>query len=431
MLEIAIIVFLVLINGILALSELAVVSSRRARLRVLASNGRRGARRALALVANPGRFLSTVQIGITLVGIVAGAYSGATFGAALARWLQAQGLRESLAEPLGFGPVVGAITYLSLVIGELVPKQLALRNPEAIACAVAPAMTELSRIAAPIVWLLDASSRAALRLLGSSPGIESRVTEDEIKSLIAEAESAGVLEADEQRLLVGVLRLGDRSVKGVMTPRTEVRWLDLTADEAETRRVLAESPHSLFPVGEGSPDALVGVVQVRDLMAAVLEGRPLDIKGAMRTAPVVPDTMDALDVMALLRDSEVKMVLILDEYGHFEGLVTPADVLEAIVGVASGDGIREPGASQREDGSWLLSGWLAADEMADLLGIVLPEQRDYQTVAGFVLTHLQRLPQVGESTRAMGWEFEVVDLDGRRIDKILAKRLPPTSRVRV
>jgi putative hemolysin len=429
-LEIAIITFLILLNGVLALSELAVVSARRARLRVLVGSGRKGARRALALATNPGRFLSTVQIGITLVGILAGAYSGATFGAQLAQWLEQQGLSNAVAEPIGFGIVVAALTYLSLIVGELVPKQLALRNPEAIACAVAPAMTLLSRIGAPLVWLLDMSSRAVLRLFGSSTGPESRVTEEEIKSLIAEAESAGILQADEQRLLVGVLRLGDRSVKGVMTPRTEVRWLDLTAAETEIKRVLTDTPHSLLPVGEGSPDALVGVVQARDLLAFALQGRPLDIKAVMRTAPVVPDTMDALDVMALLRDSEVKMALILDEYGHFEGLVTPADVLEAIVGVTSGEGAGEPGAVQREDGSWLLSGWLAADEMADLLGIVLPERRAYQTVAGFVLSHLQQLPKVGESTGALGWEFEVVDLDGRRIDKVLAKRLPPTSRVR-
>ena len=430
MLEIAIITFLILLNSVLALSELAVVSARRARLRVFVNSRRKGARRALALATNPGRFLSTVQIGITLVGILAGAYSGATFGAQLAQWLEQQGVSDAMAEPLGFGIIVATITYLSLIIGELVPKRLALRNPEAIACAVAPAMTLLARVGAPVVWLLDISTMGVLRLLGSTSGFESKVTEEEIKSLIAEAESTGVLEADEQRLMVGVLRLGDRSVKGVMTPRREVRWLDLTAGEVEIKRVLTEMPHSLLPVGERSPDAMIGVVQARHLLASALQGRPLDIKAVMQTAPVVPDTMDALDVMAQLRTADVKMALVLDEYGHFEGLVTPADLLEAIAGFSPEEHTGEAGAVQREDGSWLISGWMAADEMADLLGIVLPDSRDYQTVAGFVLAHLQQLPSVGESTTALGWEFEVIDLDGRRVDKVLAKRLPPTSRVR-
>lgn len=429
MFELAIIGFLILLNGVFALSELAVVSSRRARLRVLAAAGRKGARRALALSTDPGRFLSTVQIGITLVGILAGAYSGATFGTDLALWLETRGVPDRVAEPLGFGIIVAALTFLSLVIGELVPKHLALRKPEEIACAVAPAMTLMSRVAAPLVWLLNVSTRLVLRLLGRTAEAKETVTEEEIKSLIAEAESAGVLEADEQRLLVGVMRLGDRSVKGVMTPRTEVSWLDLTAEETEIKRVLIETPHSLLPVGEGSADAVIGVVQARDLLASVLQNQPLDIRKRMRPAPVVPDSMDALDVMGQLRSAEVKMALVHDEYGHFEGLVTPADLLEAISGpTTSGEDAGETQVVQRDDGSWLISGWMAVDEMADLLGIVLPANRDYQTAAGFLLSHLQRLPKVGETVIAMGWEFEVVDLDGRRIDRVIAKRLP--SRVR-
>lgn len=430
MLEIAIIALLILLNGVFALSELAVVSARRARLQVLAAAGRRGAKRALALAANPGRFLSTVQIGITLIGILAGAYSGTTLGAAFAEWLERQDLSERVAEPLGFGLVVALITYLSLIIGELVPKRLALRNAEAIACAVAPAMTLMSRLAAPVVSLLDLSTGMILKLLGRTAAPESKVTEEEIKSLIAEAESSGVLEADEQRLMEGVLRLGDRSVKGVMTPRTEVRWIDVTADEAAIHKVLTDTPHSLLPVGEGSVDATIGVVQARELLASVLLGRPLDITALVRAAPIVPDTMDALDVMTRLSDAEVKVALVHDEYGHFEGLVTPADLLETIAGFSSDEDVTEPKFASREDGSWLLSGWMAADEMGDLLGITLPEHREYQTVAGFVLQHLQRLPKLGETTLASGWEFEVIDLDGRRIDKVLARRLPPTARAR-
>ena len=422
--EFAIIAFLILLNGVFALSELAVVSSRRARLRVLAAAGRKGARRALALSSDPGRFLSTVQIGITLVGILAGAYSGATFGNDLAQWLERRGVSDAVAEPLGFGIIVAGLTYLSLIIGELVPKHLALRNAEEIACAVAPAMTLMSRVGAPLVWLLNISTRLVLRVLGRTAEAEETVTEEEIKSLIAEAESAGVLEADEQRLLVGVMRLGDRSVKGVMTPRTEVSWLDLRASEEETKRVLIKTPHSMLPVGEGSADAMVGVVQARDLLASVLQNQPLDIKKRMRPAAVVPDTMDALDVMAQLRTAEVKMALVHDEYGHFEGLVTPADLLEAISGPTSGEDAGETQVVERDDGSWLISGWMAVDEMADLLRIVLPATRDYQTAAGFLLSHLQHLPKVGETVVALGWEFEVVDLDGRRIDRVIAKRLP-------
>jgi putative hemolysin len=429
-LEVAIIAFLILLNGVFALSELAVVSSRRARLRVMAAAGRKGARRALELSSDPGRFLSTVQIGITLVGILAGAYSGATFGSELAFWLEARGVSDRVAEPLGFGIIVACLTYLSLIIGELVPKHLALRNAEGIACAVAPAMSLMSRIAAPLVWLLNISTRLVLRILGRTAEAEETVTEEEIKSLIAEAESAGVLEADEQRLLVGVMRLGDRSVKGVMTPRTEVSWLDLKSSDEETKRVLIETPHSMLPVGEGSPDAMVGIVQARDLLASVLQNQPLDIKKRMRPAAVVPDTMDALDVMAQLRTADVKMALVHDEYGHFEGLVTPADLLEAISGPTSGEDTGETQVVQRDDGSWLISGWMAVDEMADLLGIVLPAHRDYQTAAGFLLSHLQHLPKVGESVVALGWEFEVVDLDGRRIDRVIAKRLPSRARAR-
>ena len=429
-LEVAIIAFLILLNGVFALSELAVVSSRRARLRVMAAAGRKGARRALELSSDPGRFLSTVQIGITLVGILAGAYSGATFGSDLAFWLEARGVPDRVAEPLGFGIIVACLTYLSLIIGELVPKHLALRNAEGIACAVAPAMSLMSRVAAPLVWLLNISTRLVLRILGRTAEPEETVTEEEIKSLIAEAESAGVLEADEQRLLVGVMRLGDRSVKGVMTPRTEVSWLDLNAGDEETKRVLIDTPHSMLPVGEGSPDAMVGIVQARDLLASVLQNQPLDIKKRMRPAAVVPDTMDALDVMAQLRAADVKMALVHDEYGHFEGLVTPADLLEAISGHTSGEDTGETQVVQRNDGSWLISGWMAVDEMADLLGIVLPANRDYQTAAGFLLSHLQHLPKVGERVVALGWEYEVVDLDGRRIDRIIAKRLPTRARAR-
>jgi putative hemolysin len=423
-LELAIALFLILLNGVFALSELAIVSARKARLKTLADSGRVGARAALALAEEPGRFLSTVQIGITLVGILAGAFSGAALGARMADFLFWQGMPRWAADPLGYGLVIGAITYLSVVIGELVPKHLALRNAEGIACAVAPMMRFLSRAAAPVVWLLDASTKLVFRLFGRTTDSASAVTEEEIKTIVAEAETAGVIEIDERRMISGVLRLGDRAVRGVMTPRTDVDWIDLQDEETEVQKLLIESPHSRLPVAEGDPDNMIGVIQSRELLASLLAGQPLNLRAHVRTAPVVPDTLDALDALNVLREAEVPMALVHDEYGHFEGVVTPADILDAIAGAfRSDEETSEPEAVQREDGSWLLAGWMPADEMAEQLGIVLPENRGYETVAGLVIGELQHLPSTGEAIETLGWRFEVLDLDGRRIDKVLATPL--------
>src|SRR5262245_52576041 len=426
--EVAIIVALILLNGFLAMSELAVVSSRLSRLKTLQERGAYGSRRALALASDPGRFLSTVQIGITLVGVLSGAFSGATLGLRLSAWLEMQGVANDIAEALGVGIVVAVITYASLIVGELVPKQIALRNPEAVALKVAPIMTYLARGASPLVWLLDASGRLMLRLLRMHREPDETMTAEEVKTVIAEAETAGVLEADERRMISGVMRLGDRPVKGIMTPRSDVDWIDLRADESEIREVLKNTLHSRLPAGEGI-DEILGVVQTRELLAALLSGKPLDVRGHVRTAPVVHDNAEALDVLAALKASPVPMGLVHDEYGHFEGIVTPADVMEAIVGVFRADTDEvEPPAFRRPDGSWLLAGHLPADEMADHLIIALPEKRDYQTVGGFMLAHLGHLPTTGETFAALGWRFEVVDMDGRRIDKVLATRLPATRR---
>ena len=428
-LEIAVVLVLIALNGLFALSELAVVSSRRSRLRALAQEGRRGANRALALAADPSRFLSTVQIGITAVGLVAGAYSGATLSRELEQILIVWGIPDGVADWLAYVVVFSVITYLSLIIGELVPKNLALRHSESIACAVAPLMTTLLGIAAPAVWLLDISTKAVFRLLGQKPQRQTTVTEEEIKMLIAEAERSGVLETGEHRMISGVLRLGDRPVRGLMTPRTDVDWIDLSAGADAIRERILSTTHSRLPVAEASPDNIIGVVTTRELLAALLSGKPLDVKAYVHKASVIPDRTDALDALELLRDAEVPMALIHDEYGHFEGVVTPADILEAIAGVFRSDAdTEEPAAVPRDDGSWLLAGWMPADEMADQLGITLPPRRDYQTVAGFVLAHLRRLPAPGEHVEVPGWRFEVVDLDGRRIDKVLASRVPMTRR---
>ncbi|HZH10295.1 MAG TPA: hemolysin family protein [Microvirga sp.] len=424
MLELVIALALVALNGIFALSELAIVSARRPRLKAMAEQGRSGANTALALMEDSGRFLSTVQIGITLVGILAGAFSGAALGDRLAQILLSQGVPEGVAGPLGFGLVISFITYLSIVIGELVPKQLALRHPEGIACTMAPVMMVLSKVAAPAVWFLNTSTRLIFSLFGPPSDDGSTVTEEEIKMLVGEAESAGVIEEEERRMISGVLRLGDRTVRGLMTPRTDVDWIDLGDDEEAIRDLLMETPHSRLPVSEGTPDNIIGVVQSRALLAALLSGHPLDIRAQVQQAPVIPDTLYALDALAILRDSDVPMALVHDEYGHFEGIVTPADALEAIVGAFRSDGeAPEPDAVRREDGSWLLAGSMPVDEMADILGITLPEARSYHTVGGLVISELQHLPSTGEYVDVLGWRFEVIDLDERRIDKVLATSL--------
>jgi putative hemolysin len=423
-LELGIAVLLIGLNGLFALSELAVVSARKARLKAMADTGRAGAATALKLAEEPGRFLSTVQIGITLVGILAGAFSGAALGDRLTQILLDQGMPERAAEPLGYGLVIGSITYLSVVVGELVPKRLALKNAEGIACAVAPLMALISRIAAPVVWLLDASTKLIFRLLGQSTESEDAVTEEEIKTIMAEAETAGVIETDERKMIAGVLRLGDRAVRGVMTPRTDVDWIDLDDTAFEIRETLINTPHSRLPVAEGHPDNMLGVVQARELLAALLRDDPLNICAHIRKAPIIPDTLDALDALEVLRQAEVPMALVHDEYGHFDGVVTPADILDAIAGAfRSDEGEAEPEAVQREDGSWLLAGWMPADEMAEQLGLELPEHRNYETVAGLVIGELQHLPSTGEAVETMGWRFEVIDMDSRRIDKVLASRV--------
>ncbi|MFA6140147.1 MAG: hemolysin family protein [Hyphomicrobium sp.] len=422
MIELLIVLALIGLNGLFALSELAVVSARQPRLKAMANAGRRGAQRALALRSDPGRFLSSVQIGITLIGIVNGAFSGETFGEAAAEQLMALGVGKAVAGPLGFGLVIVVVTYLSIIVGELVPKSIALRNPDAVACLVAPSMTAFARFATPAVWLLDASTRLVFRLLGQSKANETRVTDEEIRMLIAEAETAGVLERGEREMIAGVMRLADRGVSGVMTPRTDVEWIDVAADVEEIRQRLATTQHSRLPVGEGA-DRMIGVVQARELLAALLAGERLDIRTHTRVAPIIPETTDALDVLNVLRTSSVPVALVHDEYGHFMGLVTPADVLEVISGVFKSHAEdQQPLALQRDDGAWVLAGGLPVDEMAERLGIVVPAQRGYETVAGFALAHLQRIPAAGDHFITQDWRFDVTKLNGNRIGAVLATR---------
>jgi putative hemolysin len=427
--DVVIILALVALNGVLSMSELAIVSSREARLKAMAKGGSSGARCALELASNPGRFLSTVQIGITLVGILAGAYSGAALGGPVGERIALLGVEPETAETIGFAIVIVLTTFASLVIGEIVPKQFALRAPEPIAAVVSRPMLWLSAATAPMVWLLDRTSALIFRLLGLNRESENTVTAEELHLVVAEAQTAGVLEESERAIISGIVRLADRPVREVMTPRPEVDWIDVNASVEELQAALKEIPHSRIPVAEGSADNIVGVLQTRDLVHALIEGRKIDLRELARTAPVIPDLMDAMDALAVLRSADVPLALVHDEYGHFDGIVTPGSLLAALAGAFAHDVEEdEPPLVEREDGSWLVSGAASADLLEDRLGVNMPHDRDYSTVAGFALSVLKRLPQTGETFSHDGWKFEVVDMDGRKIDKLLASRPKRRSR---
>jgi putative hemolysin len=422
LLELAIVLVLILCNGLLSMSELAVVSSRPARLKVMAAEGNKGAAVALRLAEDPGKFLSSAQVGISLIGVLSGAFSGATLGERFTGYLLSRGLPEAAASTVGVGSVVVAITYVSLILGELVPKQLALRDTERIAARAAPTMALIASVAAPLVWLLDVSSRLVMTLLGQTGRNEDRVTDEEVKTIIAEAESQGVLETEEKAMISGVMRLADRSARGLMTPRLDVEVVDLSdpADEIVAR--LRASHHSVLPVHEGEPDKIIGVLVRKDLIDVFASGAPLDVRAMVKPAPVVLDRADALSVLAAIRSSVVHLALVFDEYGHFEGIITPGDILGAITGGFQDEEGEERPFVQREDGSYLVAGWMPVDEFSDQIGVPIPKDPPYETVAGFVLAELNHLPAVGESFTRDPWRFEVLDLDGRRIDKVLVAK---------
>ncbi len=425
--EILIVIALTVLNGVLAMSELAVVSSRPVRLKVMAEQGNRGAATAIKLAEDPGRFLSSVQIGITLVGVLSGAFSGATLGTRLTSWLEAQGMAENLADWLGVGGVVVVITYMSLILGELVPKQIALRAPEAVAARVAPAMKLVATFGAPIVWFLDISGRFVLTILGQKGESEDKVTDEEIRTVLAEAQSAGVIESGESEMISGVMRLADRTARGLMTPRRDVEVIDTEDEPEEIRAQLRATTRSRLPVRKGSSDEILGVLFVKDAYDFMAGGRSFDIQAAMRDAPVVSDLTGALDVIQALRKAPAHMVLVYDEYGHFEGIISSGDVLEAITGVFQEDETEEPAIVPRDDGSYLIAGWMPVDEFGAQMGISIEDDPGYETVAGFVLDELKHLPELGEKFTTHGWTFEVIDLDGRRIDKLLVSRATEKS----
>ncbi len=421
--EILLILVLVALNGVFAMSELALVSSRRSRLSAMERAGDKGAAAAADLAAEPERFLPTVQVGITLVGILAGAFGGARLATTLGRWFDSIGAAP-YGEEIAFGLVVILITYLSLILGELVPKQLALRAPERIAARVARPLSTLSRVSGPIVWLLGRSSSLVLRLFGAHRPLDTQVTEEEVKALVEEGAQAGVLELEERDMIARVLRLADRPVRALMTPRTEIAWIDRSEPQAEIAARIKAAPHSRFVVGDGSIDNVVGVIQAKDILDRLLDGAGFTVTDVLRQATVLPDTITALDALERMRADPLGMALVMDEYGSFEGVVTASDVLEAIVGeLAAADDLPEDAVHERADGSLLLDGLMPVDEGKSRLGLhQVPAEGSYHSLGGLILALLQRVPRTGDRIVYGGWRFEVVDMDGRRADKVLASR---------
>ena len=422
LIEILVILALIVLNGVLAMSEMAIVSVRPARLKSLEGKSK-GAAAALRLSENPGRFLSTVQIGITMVGVLSGALSGATLGVRLTSWLAYEGMRADWAGTLGVGGVVVVLTYVSLVVGELVPKQLALRNPDAVAIRVAPAMEILATATTPVVWLLDRSGRALLWLLGQRGVGGNRVTEEEVQSLLSEAHEGGVLEDEEREMMAGVMRLSDRSARALMTPRHEITMIDLEASSTEAVAMIRKIARPRMLVQSRESGEVVGIITLADALQRVSRREVLGLRTMVQDVPVVSDQADALDVLEVLQKAENHMALVYDEYGHFEGLITTDDVLEAITGAVSSADADEPALVERADGSLLVSGWMPADEFCDRMGLTRGLAGEYDTMAGLVLHQMGRMPALGDHVDAEGYRFEVIDLDGLRIDKVLVSKI--------
>ncbi|HET7394071.1 MAG TPA: hemolysin family protein [Candidatus Binatia bacterium] len=430
--EVVIILLLIVANGVFALSEMAVITARKSRLQDWIKRGNRRAKAALELALAPNRFLSAVQIGITLIGILAGAFAGRGVAQWLAGYLEGMPIIGRYHQEISLALVVLIITYFSLVIGELVPKRLALRHPEAIATYVALPLRLFTKISSPMVYLLGVSTDVVCRLFGRPQGSEPPVTEEEIKTLVQQGTDAGVFEESEQDMVEAVLRLGDKTARSLMTPRTQIAWLDLEDPAEEIREKIVASGHSRFPVATGSLDKLDGVVQTKELLGHSLAGHALDLKSLMQQPLFVPRTVSALEVLESFKKSGQHIALVVDEYGGIEGLLTHHDILEAIAGDIPFEGRpTDPKAVQRADGSWLLDGMLSVDEFKEVFQIeTLPgEKRDaYQTLGGFVFTRMGRIPSVSDFFEWNGLRIEVVDMDGKRIDKVLVSSLPAEKR---
>ncbi len=428
--ELAILFFLVLLNGVFALSEMAIVSSRRPRLKAMADKGNVGAKVALKLLDDPSKLLSTVQIGITAIGVIAGAYGATSLSDDLAPWVA--GLHPSVephASAIAFGIVIVFTTFLSLILGELIPKRIALAAPEPMAAAMAPAMALLARVASPLVWLLRAVTEGFLTVFGLNRTRQEDVTEEELHSLIVEGEKAGVIEEDEREMIQGVMRLGDRSVKTIMTPRTEMVWLDPDQEREDLLNEIRESGHARFPVAKGDADEIVGIVQAKELFLHLARTGTIDLTAVMHTPLFVPETMPVLRLLEAMKGNVVRMAIVSDEYGSVLGLVTATDLLESIAGddaLDHEDALSPP--VQRDDGSWLVDGMTPVDEFEQLVGVRgLNDNEGYSTVAGLVMHLMRAVPKEGDKIEQGMLMFEVVDMDGRRVDKVLVRKTEPVD----
>ena len=429
--EVALLLILFLANGVLAMAEMAVVSARKIRLQQKAEAGDENARTALGLARQPADFLATVQIGITLVGVLAGAFGGATLAARIAPWFERLTWLAPYSQAVSLVLVVLVITYLSLILGELAPKRLALADPDRVAAAVARPMQTLSRLASPVVRLLSASSDVVLHLVGARHSDEPPITEEEVKVLIEMGTQAGIFEQAEQEMVSGVFRLADRRVDSIMTPRTEITWVDLEDAEEEIRRTIIDSIYTILPVAEGDLDHILGVVQAKDLLARCLQEEALDLRAALVPPQFVPESKPALKVLDLFRRTHMNVALVIDEFGGLQGMVTLIDILEAIVGDLPGLGEEAaPEALLREDGTWLLDGLLPVDELMDLLkmtSLPVESRNQFQTLGGLMMASLGRIPQSGDHFEWQGLKFEVLDMDGFRVDKVLVSSFPDQS----
>ncbi|MBF4468429.1 MAG: HlyC/CorC family transporter [Methanobrevibacter arboriphilus] len=420
-LEIIIILILIVLNGVLAMSELAIVSSRRSKLQQMANEGKKHAKIVIELIDDPNQFLSTIQIGITLIGILAGAFGGATLAEPLSQNLTFLGDYANGASVI---IVVLIITYLSLVIGELVPKRIALNNPENIAVRVAKYMKILSKVCGPLVKVLSSSTNFILKIIGSSESKDSIVTEDEIKMLIEEGIEDGTIEKEEEDIIKRVFRLDEQKVDMLMTPKNEIIWIDLEESLEESKKKIIESERSIFPVAEGDLDNLLGVAQAKDILSSIFKEENLNIKNYLKKPLIVPENLPSLDILKLFKENleYVHIAIVVDEYGSVEGLITLNDILEGIVGDIPGiDEMDEPNAIERKDGSWLIDSGYSIDRFKELFEIedLNEEEGNFTTLAGFILSYLNKIPETGEEFSWKNFDFEIVDMDGHHIDKIL------------
>lgn len=428
--ELLILVLLILVNGVFALSEMAIVSSRKPRLKAMAEKGNGGAKVALRLLEDPSKLLSTVQIGITAIGVIAGAYGATSLSDDLKPVIES--IHPNLvpyAEEIAFGIVIFITTVLSLILGELIPKRIALSAPEPMAAAMAPLMALIERIASPLVWMLRMTTEGVLGILGLNRTRQEEVTEEELQSLIVEGEKAGVLDEEEREMIQGVMRLSDRSVKTIMTPRTEMVWLDPETSREDMLKEINESGHSRFPIADGDPDKIIGIVQIKELFSHLARTGVIDLKAVMHPPTFVPETMPVLRLLESMKGNAVRMVIVSDEYGGVLGLVTAADLLESIAG-DDALGIDEALAPpvRRDDGSWLVDGMTPVDEFEQLVGVRgLDTDEGFSTVAGLVMHLLKAVPKEGDKVEQEPLTFEVLDMDGRRVDKVLVRKVEPMA----